>query len=80
MRIIPMERGDVEGVFGCLACGIKTGGDFVMAECGKDLALAHDTDWSTPATQCCRKIKDIAFLCFTNLICLIGTLYKSTEY
>ena len=39
---------------------------------GKALALAHDTDWSTPATRCCLNIKDIArrelhaFLCFTN--------------
>ena len=70
MRIVPMDK----HVFGCLALGIKTGGDFIMAECGKNLAQNYDTDGSPPATQCCRKIKDIAFLCFTNLVCLIGTL------
>ena len=30
MIILPMERGDVTGVFGCLARGIKTGGDFIL--------------------------------------------------
>ena len=61
IRLVPMDRGDVKGVFGCLALGIKTGGDFIMAECGKNLAQNYNTDGSPPATQCCRKIKDIAF-------------------
>merc|ERR1711942_611113 len=42
MRIISMEKGgDVKGVFGRLARGIKAVGDSVKAECGKDFALSE---------------------------------------
>merc|ERR1712123_302027 len=41
-RIISMEKGgDVKGVFGRLARGIKAVGDSVKAECGKDFALSE---------------------------------------
>merc|ERR1711994_426176 len=40
-RIISMQKGgDVKGVFGRLARGIKAVGDSVKAECGKDFALS----------------------------------------
>merc|ERR1712224_968762 len=42
LRIISMEKGgDVKGVFGRLARGIKAVGDSVKAECGKDFALSE---------------------------------------
>merc|ERR1711929_43410 len=42
MRIISMGKGgDVKGVFGRLARGIKAVGDSVKAECGKDFALSE---------------------------------------
>merc|ERR1712154_505053 len=42
MRIISMAKGgDVKGVFGRLARGIKAVGDSVKAECGKDFALSE---------------------------------------
>merc|ERR1711922_40942 len=42
MRIISMEKGgDVKGVFGRLARGIKAVGDSVKAESGKDFALSE---------------------------------------
>merc|ERR1712168_944018 len=42
MRIISMQKGgDVKGVFGRLARGIKAVGDSVKAECGKDFALSE---------------------------------------
>merc|ERR1712106_4988 len=41
-RIISMEKGgDVKGVFGRLARGIKAVGDSVKAECGKEFALSE---------------------------------------
>merc|ERR1719443_2617892 len=49
-RIISMEKGgDVKGVFGRLARGIKAVGDSVKAECGKDFALSEQYDSSTLA-------------------------------
>merc|ERR1712119_112760 len=42
LRIISMQKGgDVKGVFGRLARGIKAVGDSVKAECGKDFALSE---------------------------------------
>ena len=61
ISIVPMDRGDVTGVFGSLALGIKTGGDFVMVEGDKNLAQNYNKNGSPPATQCCRKFQDIAF-------------------
>ena len=61
ISIVPMDRGDVTGVFECLALGIKTGGDFVMVEGDKNLAQNYNKKGSPPATQCCRKFQDIAF-------------------
>ena len=53
--------GNVKGLSEWHALGIKTGGDFVMVEGGKNLARNYNTDGLPPATQCCRKFKDIAF-------------------
>ena len=51
ISIVPMDRGDVTGVFGSLALGIKTGGDFVMVEGDKNLAQSYNKNGSPPATQ-----------------------------